>query len=460
MAIISACQASSGSHAKQLPSKFDGIWRSNGYGYLIDARNGNVSAYNITPDSCLYDESIGEEFLAYANNDIANGKLRINADATRLYFFEPFEEYSITFNRQNHLPKLCDLHADNTPINTFNTFASYMSTHYAFFDLYNVNWAQVVEQARPKVSNNLSDKALFDLLSSMLEPLKDAHLSLHGEIDGKATTYKPERSTVGDATAKIAEEQNTTKSKIDQKFFKEYWLSDIYEHILSGDGEITANDWIQYGLTSEDIGYIAIATTYDYAGEGIHNPTNDQAVLSRTLDRAITLFNNQQVKAVVLDLSINFGGHSFPATDIAARFTQEKVWGFSKRAYDAVGLDDTPIYISPSNKPSYRGPVYILAANTTVSGGEELVLALRAIPKVTFVGERTRGALSDILDKSLPNSWTLSLSNEIYTDPQGIRWEGDGIQPDIEVTIFNKENPFKGHLEAVNTVIQRIDNKH
>lgn len=454
---ITACQHNSATTIKPLPVQFNGIWQSNGYGYLIDASGGKFLGYNLTPDICLYDPVVVEAFEAYANNQIVGGKLVATQDGKQLYFSEPFEDYRLHLNRVEELPVQCQTPPKNTQIDNFDTFASYMQTHYAFFKLYGVNWLDVVAQNRIKITKDISDKDLFNIFSDMLAPLKDAHLSLKGYVDDELITYRPEQSLVGNATAIIAEKLNTSKSKIDRKLFERYWFDDIKTDILNRQGEMDANDLIQYGITSDDIGYMAMSSTYNYANKGLYNSAEDQAILSTTLDKAITLFNQQKAKAVIIDLSINFGGHSFPATDIAARFTDKKILAFSKRAHDAKALSASPIYIVPTHKPSYLGAVYMLAANVTVSGGEEVVLALRSLPNVTFFGERTRGALSDILEKPLPNGWVLALSNEIYTDHNGIEWEGDGIKPDRELTVFDRKNPFEGHLEAVEFVIKYID---
>lgn len=442
--------------SNQLPTEYHGLWQSNGYGYLIDARQPTVQAYHITPDVCVQDNDIGEAFYSFASQNVEGAKLVATADGKHLYLSEPFEAYQIQFTRLNSLPKTCKALAVNTPKTNFQAFVSYMDTHYAFFDLYNVNWSQVVAEHQHKVTDDMSEEALFALFSTMLEPLKDAHLSLQGTVNGEEQKYHPEISPVGEATQKIAEQLSTSKKKIDRKLFEQYWTKDIQEDILQGKGVMTANDLIQYGISSKDIGYIAIAATYNYADQGLNHDAEDRQQLTQTLDNALTLFNKHAVKAVILDLSINFGGHSFPATDIAARFAEETTVAFSKKAYDAEGLEAFPIQVTVTQQPHFYGPVYVLTGSVTVSGGEEVVLALKALPNVTLVGERTRGALSDILDKRLPNDWNLALSNEIYTDKNGRLWEGDGIPPDIEMPVFDANDPFKGHLDAVDQVIQSI----
>jgi carboxyl-terminal processing protease len=77
------------------------------------------------------------------------------------------------------------------------------------------------------------------------------------------------------------------------------------------------------------------------------------------------------------------------------------------------------------------------------------------LPNVTHVGTHTRGAFSDVLTRRLPNGWSLGISNEVYTDPQGQVWEGRGVEPDVTLRVFDLANPLRGHTEAVRA-IQRM----
>ena len=458
---LMACQASNSHYSERsqgpLNPALQGVWRSNGYGYVIQVNESGIRSYHATSKICIEDTDIGHIFYAYAQQSVEGGKLRLSNDGQRLYLSEPFESYAIEFHRQSRLPEVCHEPLENTPQQNFLAFSQYMATHYAYFDLYEVNWSERVKQYQHRVSDDLSEAQLFDLFSDMLAPLEDAHLSLQGEVEGKTLKYHPEISPVGKATSKIAQQQGTTKKKIDHYFMEYYWLHDIRDGILQSDGVMTANDWIQYGITKNGLGYIAIAATYNYADQGLYHDAEDRFILNQTLDKALNLFNERDVTAVIIDLSINIGGHSFPAIDIASRFAEHPTLAYSKRAYDAKDQAAFAIQVPVSKDAHFYGPVYLLASCVTVSGGEEVVLALNALPNVTFIGENTRGAFSDILDKPLPNGWNLALSNEIYTDHNGISWEGNGIQPDIAITVFDRDNPFTGHKQAVEWVMQHIE---
>ena len=81
---------------------------------------------------------------------------------------------------------------------------------------------------------------------------------------------------------------------------------------------------------------------------------------------------------------------------------------------------------------------------------------MRALPNVTHAGTATRGSLSDVLRKPLPNGWWVTLSNEIYLDAEGRHWEGRGIPPEVEIEVFSPDDPFSGHAEAIGAVVDLI----
>ncbi|QUX95596.1 hypothetical protein C0J08_09285 [Marinomonas sp. CT5] len=464
---LSGCQSPSHkSENTSLRSSLNGIWQSNGYGYLLDIQPNDVRFYDITEERCQYNEEGSTLFSKLAAGEISDAVFKLKkTDRDTLIYIEPFETYPIEFMRLGNMPHRCLASVQNDPKTNFEFFADYMQTHYAFFKLYGVDWQKTVHEAKSQVDNNMSDVELFNLFSSMLKPLKDAHLALIGDVDGQTKRFQPDHSTVSKANAELAKQQGTSHRSMNKTFFKQY-KKDIRDTILKNKGEVAANGWIQYGVIDlnndkQAIGYLALMSTYNYAGAGVGHDIEDRSILMSVLDDAIDEFNEQKVKAVIIDLSVNVGGYSFPAIDLANRFAAQQQLVFYKLAYDARDQNFFPEYVAPekrSPESQFHGPVYLLSANTTVSGGEEVVLALRALPNVTHFGENTRGALSDILTKTLPNGWTLDLSNEIYIDFAGNLWEGDGIPPDYYLQVFDPKNPFDGHVEAVDQVIHLINN--
>jgi len=73
------------------------------------------------------------------------------------------------------------------------------------------------------------------------------------------------------------------------------------------------------------------------------------------------------------------------------------------------------------------------------------------LPHVTLIGERSRGVLSDMLLKQLPNGWAVSMSNEIYRAAAGNVYEGVGISKQIEPQVFHQTDFYAGLIKTVDT---------
>lgn len=79
---------------------------------------------------------------------------------------------------------------------------------------------------------------------------------------------------------------------------------------------------------------------------------------------------------------------------------------------------------------------------------------MRSLPNVTLVGESTQGALSDPLEKKLPNGFEFSLSNQFYFSPQREWFEHVGIPVDIETSFFSLQERQAGVDAGLETAFE------
>ena len=86
------------------------------------------------------------------------------------------------------------------------------------------------------------------------------------------------------------------------------------------------------------------------------------------------------------------------------------------------------------------------------------MVKVKANSNVKLVGTNTLGILSGMLGKSI-GAFYCTLSNQRLMLPKGKYYEVSGVEPDIKMTVFPKENIFGGHSEAVKNVVQIIENK-
>ena len=118
-----------------------------------------------------------------------------------------------------------------------------------------------------------------------------------------------------------------------------------------------------------------------------------------------------------------------------------------------------PSVVRPSTRPGFKGPVVELTGPLTISAGETMTQALMGrMPKVVRIGESTQGVFSDILVRTLPNGWLFGLPNEVFRTPDGKTFDGQGIPPDIAVSVFADQDLAAGRdsgLERARTEIYR-----
>lgn len=431
-------------------SEHVGVWQSEGYGHVIVATSDGVQLYHATDDVCVQHPE-GElstlDFLDLYRTSERGRVLHLSS------LLEPFE---YEYRRIGSLPAPCLAPAQDSPTSNFDALASFFGQHYAFFDLYSVDWDERVAIARVSIDDNMSDRALFESMSALLRPLKDSHIQIDGEIDGEDAVYDGDFGRTDVAVTKWGERNGMAADEAANLFRRNYWLDDIRDALLMGDGEIAGNGRIQHGVLEGNVGYIAFASMGGFVDGEFDTAYEEGAALARIMDNALATFEARGVAAVVIDLSLNIGGYDFIGLDIAGRFADEQAAAFTRRPGDAKGALAQTLYVEPSSGRQYTGPVYVLTSDLTVSAAEIMTLGLRALDNVTHVGERTRGAFSTVLTKYLPNGWEISLSNEVYTDPQGETWEGRGIDPAVHMPVFDAENPFNGHVEAVRGVVDMI----
>lgn len=437
--------------------EFAGIWRTDGYGHVFELGETGLRVFHATARACV--EMSDEDAADAVDFDY----VRLNRDGSVLRLSNAFVPYEYQVRRIESLPASCLDPTPDTPIGNFEAFTSYFAEHYAFFDLYGVDWPAEIAAARTQVTPGMEDQALFNLLSGMLANVEDAHVRIVAEVDGQRAFYRIDQGKTLTALNTNAERAGDDPREARREFQRRFWVDDIQETLLEGESIIAGNDRIQYGIVSGDIGYLAFLTEGGFSDAGFSDAggsyREDLPILDATLDHAMALFDAHRVKAVIIDLSVNFGGYDFVGRAIAGRFAADRVPAYSKYAADNPGAEPFTFYIEPAVGQRFTGPVYLLTSDITISGGETLALSLRSLPNVTHAGERTRGALSDVLYKHLPNGWTVTISNEIYTDPAGIVWEGEGIRPEIEIPVFDAASPPDGHPEAVRRLIELIDER-
>lgn len=411
----------------------DGFWRSQGYGLVYQFQGGTLKAFEVTSRTCLpgftAKSDLGGATFRTADNDVF--VIRPGGDHNHRLLHEDGSASDIRIDRVPRLPSPCDRPTADTPLDNFDVFAQTWAENYISFDLKHADWNQIVAAARKRVTAQTSPAGLFDILQSMIQPFGDAHTFLeapqlkrrfHGY---RAGTDRVIKDMVGETNSD--EFRTTGVPKL---------LAVTDRAYLHGPLRKFCNNQLQFGKTDDETGYLRILSFNGYARGGF---APGAAALETTLDE---IFRDTSLKALVIDVCINFGGADPYGLQIASRLATGEYLAYTKYARASPGSADPwtpgdPSMVRPSPRPGFRGPVVELTGPLTISAGETFTQALMGrTPRVTRLGENTQGVFSDVLVRRLPNGWIFGLPNEVYRTPDGKAFDGPGIPPDIAIPVF------------------------
>ncbi len=425
-------------------ARLNGVWRSRGYGWLWEIANGRVRVFDESGTYCIARPDVRQKLQDLADD------LELSADGRRLRL--PLEDsaYRFTFDKIDALPAACAHPPASTPAGVIAALGDIFSAHYAFFAARHVDWPTLVDAAKSKVHSGTSEAELLQVVQGLLGNFDDDHVSLRAKIKGRRVVCNTGEGPALKGVADAARQEGVELNDMIERWKQTVLTPEIADELFDGTLKTTANGNVKYGLINGNIGYLGLLSMEDFdAGDA------DEAALNHALDEAMTRFEG--AKAVIVDVSLNDGGEDTLARAIAARFAAKRTLVYSKFAGDARGAVPQPIFLEPSSGPRFTGPVTLITSNVTVSAAEVFTLAMRALPNVTHVGQRTRGSLSDVLTKRLPNGWFVTLSNEIYRDADGKAWEGAGIPPAVAIPLFTgSDDAASSHAKAVRAVVARI----
>ncbi|WAS95483.1 S41 family peptidase [Nannocystis punicea] len=444
--ILTACAAP---RSARVVRDHPGVWQSQGYGYVLTVARGRVRLFDVAGDVCVEQRDLDASVLPFFD------QVRLEPSGTTMVLSSALDPYEFRFTRLTALPPACTPPTADTPPANFAAFAEFFAHHYAFFSLYGVDWPSRVAAARERVSDATDDAALFAILRELVQPLTDSHIKIEAEFAGATHVHDGDEGPLERFLAADAARRGADPRQALQEFRRTYWLDGIGRELLAGGGTIAANQRIQYGMLPGGVGYLAAVSMGGFVDGDYDSLRAELPTLDAVMNDALALFEARNARAVIVDASLNIGGYDFIGLALAGRFAAAPAVAYTRRAADDPQSRGFAVRVEPAKGRRFTGPVYVVTSAETVSAGEILTLALRALPNVRHAGQSTRGAFSTVLEKRLPNGWFVGLSNEHYTDPQGENWEGRGIPPQLPLAVFGPEG-HDGHVAAIRTLLAQI----
>ncbi|MCD8292842.1 MAG: S41 family peptidase [Prevotellaceae bacterium] len=287
---------------------------------------------------------------------------------------------------------------DNTPRGNFEALWKLIDEHYCFLDYKGIDWDAVYEAYSPRITDDMTDDGLFEVLGEMLNELKDGHVNLSSALN---VSYYD------------AWYQDYPRN------YREDIVEDYYLGKASSDYRTAAG--IKYKILDDNIGYARYDSFEDAVGNG-------------NLDEMLSYL--AICNGLIFDVRSNGGGIITNSSRIAARFTNEKTLTGYILHKTGTGHSDFsdpyPIYLEPSDGVRWQKPVVVLMNRRSYSATNDFVNAMHCLPGVTLMGDTSGGGSGLPFTSELPNGWSVrfSASPHLDVDMQQIEW---GIEPDVKV---------------------------
>jgi carboxyl-terminal processing protease len=416
-----------------------GVWRSRGYGYVVRIGQDGLKLFHVAGNFCHADQRPERDpdglFVLY----------RAWGPDTVAFSTMPGQTQYV-FDRLPGLPQACTDRTPWTPPRIAALVGETFADLYPSFDERGIDWQARTAAALRALNDKSSDAALFKVLETMLSGIEDPHVELSAKVAGARRSLEPGD---GPTLGRLRAAADGGASQTAERRWRESYQRGILDHVLQGKGQLAANDRLFWGRAG-DIGYINLLSFARFS----ESRSDSRTVVDAVLDQAIAAFGG--TRAVIVDISNNRGGYDGLAQHIAGRFADARRLAYTKVAFGAQGVEPQPFHVEPSKRPRYLGPVYLLTSDVTVSAAEIFTLYMRALPNVVHVGGATRGAFSDMIEKPLPNGWTLTLSAEVYRDPQGNSYEARGLPPQRKLEVFPSDDLAGGHPRRVLSLMDEI----
>lgn len=424
-----------------------GTWEKRNYGRALKIKGSTVTFYDFTTETCVNAGAEALRDFTLKLDGISNDRSEFRLRDAPIGFTEQY-------NRLDALPVACANPDGAQPAELFEHVWHTFNEYYGFFSERNVDWLAQHDAARDQVYRGMTEFELFSALQTLLAPIDDVHVSL---VTSDDTTFSPGEPK-GFYQDFLAEFE--AQSQIDEA--GEYFSHEIGRAlaIIDGnylDGEFgqgggPSDDFFKWGRIGDQVGYLSIGAFILQFDRTI---ADQLLAVEDVIDRALLDLDGTQ--SLIIDVRLSPGGADPIALAIANRFADTRRLAIRKIARSIHSQSDPQdIFIWPSDRVRYQSPVVVLTSGFSASATEVFALSMRALPHVTLVGETTIGALSDVLEKPLPNGWAVTLANELYLDADGIAFEGVGIVPDVPVAAFGLTERELGEDSALNAALLHL----
>ena len=294
---------------------------------------------------------------------------------------------------------------ENTPQGNFEALWETIDTKYCFLDYkheeYGLDWNEVYHRYKNRLTDDMTNKQLFQVLAEMLEELRDGHVNL-------VATHE------------------TSQYRAWYDNYPTNFVDTIQRIYLGKDYKTVAG--IKYQILEDNIGYIY----YGSFGSGVGESNLDEVLNELSI-----------CDGLILDIRNNGGGLLTLSDRIASRFTNEKRLTGYISYKNGPGHNDfsspEPVYVKPAtDRVRWQKPVAVLTNRRSFSSANDFVGKMKEMPQAIIIGDKTGGGSGLPFSSELPNGWSVRFSASPMYDPD-MNHQEFGIDPDIHVNMTSED---------------------
>lgn len=241
------------------------LWRT----WRVPGRKLHI--YEIITQSCIASEGATIRPGTGAPNEVVfaadDGSFRILSATSRdtRWLHVDGSVSNALLRRTASRPEPCRQPLADTPIANYQVFWETFDEQYPFFALHNMDWTAADKAFRPQVDLDTKPDELFRILSSMIDPLHDAHTFINAKsIQKRLHGFRPSADPMQKKNAaRIAE---TIETKYVRRGLRDFCNQQLQFGFLSSRGDTTSSG-SERNSQSGMIGYLRIHSFSDYSKE-------------------------------------------------------------------------------------------------------------------------------------------------------------------------------------------------
>ncbi|MDE6578431.1 MAG: S41 family peptidase, partial [Muribaculaceae bacterium] len=257
----------------------------------------------------------------------------------------------------------------------FDALWEIVDSHYCFFREKGIDWNEVGQRYRDKITPETTPTELFFICADMLEELKDGHVNLSSRF---TTSYYREWWT--------DYPQDFSMRTLEENYLDFNWLS------TSG---------IIYKQLPGEVAYL-------------YYPNFSATVSETSLDYILAILHNS--RGLIIDIRDNGGGLLTNIDTFIGRFIDKEICGGYISHKTGPGHDEFstpyPITYKPANsgRVKWDGPIVLLTNRSCYSAANSFASVMKSLPNVTVVGSRTGGGGGLPFSSEVPIGWGVRFS--------------------------------------------------